>query len=230
MTKLRLVLVLAFVSLPLIAARVVDLRALVPHAWDARALPEQLGAHRLLREQPLDAEIESMLEPESYTMRLYDDERGSSVWLYFAIYSGTDSTGAHDPAVCYPAQGWDASAPEERPLELGDGERMAVRAMGATLGGKEERVLYWFQPANRWPTFSPREQVQRILDGFAGHSQYGFVRLSTQVVRPTAEERARADSTLAAVAAELAPAVRKAVTGMDSEPLHRGAGDAPRLP
>ncbi|MEX2209205.1 MAG: exosortase C-terminal domain/associated protein EpsI [Myxococcota bacterium] len=230
MTRLRLVLVLAFVSLPLVAARVVDLRALAPHAWDARALPEQVAAHRLVREQPLDAEVESMLEPESYTMRLYADEHGSSVWLYFAIYSGTDTTGAHDPAVCYPAQGWDASAPEERPLELADGERMAVRAMGATLGGKEERVLYWFQPAARWPTFTPREQVQRILDGFAGHSQYGFVRLSTQVARPSAEERARADATLARVAAALAPAVRQAVTGVAAEAPARAAAHAPRLP
>ena len=220
MTKLRLVLVLAFVALPLVAARVVDLRALTPHAWDARALPEQIGAHRLVREQPLDDEIVSMLEPESYSMRLYEDERGSSVWVYFAIYSGTDSTGAHDPAVCYPAQGWDASAPEERPLELADGEHMAVRALGATLGGKEERVLYWFQPAVRWPTFTPGEQVQRIADGFAGHSQYGFVRLSTQVARPTQEERALADATLAELARALAPAVRQAVTGVPASAPH----------
>jgi EpsI family protein len=208
-----LVLVLAFVSLPLVAARVVDLRAQAKHAWDAHALPEQLGAHRLVREQPLADDVVSMLEPESYSMRLYEDERGSSVWVYFAIYSGTDSTGAHDPAVCYPAQGWDASAPEERPIELADGERMAVRAMGATLGGKEERVLYWFQPASRWSTFTPREQVQRILDGFEGHSQYGFVRLSTQVTRPSQEERVQADARLADLARALAPAVRQAVTG-----------------
>jgi len=214
MTKLRLVLVLAFVSLPLVAARVVDLRALTPHAYDARALPEQVGSHRLLREQPLDAEVVSMLEPESYTMRLYEDDRDSAVWVYFAIYSGTDTTGAHDPAVCYPAQGWDASAPEERGIDLPGGERMAVRAMGATLGRKEERVLYWFQPAARWPVFTPREQVQRILDGFAGHSQYGFVRLSTQVSAPTEEERRLADAKLAEVAIALAPSVRQAVTGV----------------
>lgn len=214
MTRLRLALVLAFVSLPLVAARVVDLRALTPHAYDARALPSELGAHRLLREQPLDAEVVSMLEPESYSMRLYADDRDSAVWVYFAIYSGTDSTGAHDPAVCYPAQGWDASAPEEREIELPGGEQMAVRAMGATLGGKEERVLYWFQPAARWPVFTPREQLQRILDGFAGHSQYGFVRLSTQVTGPTAEDRTRADAVLTELAVTLAPSVRQAVAGV----------------
>ncbi len=210
MTRLRLALVLAFVSLPLVAARVVELRAGTPHDWDARALPEQIAAHRLVREQPLDAEVESMLEPESYTMRRYE-HGDSAVWVYFAIYSGTDSTGAHDPAVCYPAQGWDAGAPEERPLALPDGENMAVRAMAATLGGREERVLYWFQPAARWPTFTPREQVERIVDGFAGRSQYGFVRLSTQVRGATPEERAAADAKLAKIALELAPAVRRAV-------------------
>ncbi len=213
MTRLRLALVLAFVSLPLVAARVVELRANEVHSWNARALPVEISSHRLVREQPLDDEVVEMLEPESYTMRLYEDPSGAAVWIYFAIYSGTDSTGAHDPSVCYPAQGWDTGAPEERSLSLADGSTMAVRALNATLGGKEERVLYWFQPAERWPTFTPREQVQRILDGFAGRSQYGFVRLSTQVSGAAGIDRATADARLAAVARALAPSVRQAVAG-----------------
>ncbi len=213
MTRLRLVLVLVFVSLPLLAARVVDLRDATARTFDASALPDPLASHRLVREHPIEPEVLSMLAPESYTMRLYSDGRGSSVWLYFAIYSGTDSTGAHDPAVCYPAQGWETHAPEERGIELPGGERLAAKAMGATLGGKEERVLYWFQPAARWPVSTPREQLLRILDGFSGRLQYGFVRLSTQVTAPGDEVRRLADARLAEVAVALAPAVRQAVTG-----------------
>ena len=211
-------LVLAFVSLPLVAARFVQLRTESTRGYDAGALPDRLAAHTLVREQKLEDEILSMLEPESYSMRLYADGDGSGVWVYFALYSGTDTTGAHDPAVCYPAQGWDASAPEERELVLPDGDRLSVRAMGASLGGKEERVLYWFQPAARWPTSTPREQVLRMLDGLAGRSQYGFVRLSTQASRPGVEAHQEADARLAELAAALAPAVRQAVTGESGTP------------
>ncbi len=213
MTTLRLVLVLAFVSLPLLAERVVDLRARSTHVFDANALPDRIAAYRQIRDEKLGGEIVSMLEPESYTMRLYGDDQDSFVWLYFAIYSGSDSTGAHDPAVCYPAQGWDTSAPTELELETADGERMAVKTIAATLGGREERVLYWFQPASRWPTTTPREQILRMIDGLAGRSQYGFVRLSMQVERPGDAARRAADAKLSAIAIELGPALRRAVTG-----------------
>lgn len=212
MTTLRLALVLVFVSLPLLAERLVDLRARSSHHYDARALPERLGEHRLVREQELAGDVAAMLAPASYTMRLYSDDRGSWVWVYFAIYTGSDSTGAHDPAVCYPAQGWDASAPTESELTAQDGARMVVKSMQAALGGREERVLYWFQPAARWPTSTPREQLLRMLDGLAGRAQYGFVRLSTQVDPPGEAARREADARLAALARELGPSVRQAVT------------------
>jgi EpsI family protein len=213
LTRLRLALVMAFVSLPLIASRMADLRASESRVYDARALPDRLASHRLVNEQPLAPDVESMLSPESYTMRLYADDQGSGIWLYFALYSGTGTSGAHDPAVCYPAQGWDAGAAEEDELELADGERVAVKRLGATLGGREERVLYWFQPADRWPTFTPREPLRRIMDRLAGRPQYGFVRLSVQVSKPGVEAKRVADAQLAELALALAPAVRQAVSG-----------------
>jgi EpsI family protein len=213
MTRLRLVLVLVFVSLPLVAARLVDLRSVSPLHYDARALPDQIDSHRLLHEEVLEPEVVAMLSPESYTMRLYGDGADSNVWLYFAIYSSTGTTGAHDPAVCYPAQGWDASAPTERELVLASGDRMAVKSMSAILGGKEERVLYWFQPAKRWPTYTPRELFERMLDGFAGRPQYGFVRLSIALSRPDDEARAAADAKLAELGKALAPLVRRSLAG-----------------
>ncbi len=213
MTKLRLALVLAFVSLPLLAARIVALRATAPRSFDAHSLPDRIAAHRLVHEQELEAETLAMLEPASYAMRLYSDDRDSSVWVYFAIYSGTDTTGAHDPTVCYPAQGWDTHTPQERVLVAADGESMSIKTMGASLGGKEERVLYWFQPAARWPTSTPREQLLRMWDGLAGRPQYGFVRLSSQVSQPGEEAIARVDARLAEIALALAPTVRQAVTG-----------------
>lgn len=216
---LRLALVLAFVLLPLAAERVVETRARSSRSYDARSLPDRLTGLRLIREDALEPEILSMLAPESYTLRVYGDDQDLAVWLYFAIYSGTDTTGAHDPAVCYPAQGWDASEPDELELALADGELMVVKSLSATLGGREERVLYWFQPASRWPTSTPREQIQRMADSLAGRSQYGFVRLSVQASRPGLEARREADARLEAIAIELGPAVRRAVTaGTDPEP------------
>jgi EpsI family protein len=205
--------VLVFALLPLLASRVSTLRSSHARSYDARVLPDRLGEHRLRAEQPLDADVVAMLSPESYSMRVYADEAGSVVWIYVALYSGTGTSGAHDPTVCYPAQGWDAAAPEERELVLPTDEKLTVKLLAASQAGREELVLYWFQPAERWPAASSPEHLFRIVDRFAGHPQYGFVRLSTSLDTKGDGEREAAEARLTRMAVAAAPWIRKAVAG-----------------
>jgi hypothetical protein len=69
-------------------------------------------------------------------------------------------------------------------------------------------VLYWFQPAGRWPGGAAVEQLLRIFDAIAGRPQYAFVRLSApgrSDLEPTAD--------LADFAARIAGSVRDALGG-----------------
>lgn len=212
MIRLRLILVLVFVCLPLLASFYSRIRAHGEASLDATNVPERLGNHRLRGETPLDEDVVEMLLAESYTMREYGDDSGSRVWLYLAFYSGDGTSGAHDPAVCYPAQGWDPSEPIELELGLPTGEKLTVKVMTAAQAGREEIVLYWFQPADRWPVRATAEHLSRVVDRLRGHPQYGFVRLSTQLLRSDVASRENAGARLAAIAVELAPWVRQAVS------------------
>lgn len=203
---------LVFALLPLLASRVSTLRSSHGHRYEARVLPELLAGHRLRGEQPLEAEVVAMLSPESYSMREYVDDAGREVWIYVALYSGTGTSGAHDPTVCYPAQGWDAAAPEERALAISPDEALTVKLLAASQAGREELVLYWFQPAERWPAPASPEHLLRIVDRFAGRPQYGFVRLSTSLGRKGDGSRAAAEARLARIAVEAAPWIRRAVS------------------
>lgn len=204
---------LVFALLPLLASRVSTLRSSHAHHYEARVLPTLLAGHRLRGEQALEEDVVTMLAPESYSMREYVDDAGREVWVYVALYSGTGTSGAHDPTVCYPAQGWDAAAPEEHDLALSPDGTLTVKLLAASQAGREELVLYWFQPAARWPAPASPEHFLRIVDRFAGRPQYGFVRLSTSLGRKGDGSRAAAEERLAKVAVEAAPWIRTAVSG-----------------
>ncbi len=213
MTRLRLGLVLLFVLLPLVAARVSSLRSQWNGEFATGGMPARLDDHLLREEQPLQSDVLSMLVPKWYTMRRYADDAGASVWLYVAFYSGAESGGgAHDPAVCYPAQGWAASPTVERELAFLPSEPAVVKVLSATQGGREELVLYWFQPAGRWPAGGATERFMRLLDRLRGRPEYAFVRLSTQLANASDASRVAAESRLRRIASDLAPWVKNAVT------------------
>jgi EpsI family protein len=201
-----LVATLLFALLPLAVAVSREHAAGRALPLDLSAAPQTLAHYRAVKDEPLDAPVLDMLEPDAYLMRLYASQRGENAWLYLAAYSATGSTGAHDPSVCYPAQGWDLQGLHNLELELAGGESLVGRMMLATQAGQEELVLYWFQPVGRWPERAPWEPLLRAYDGFSGRPQYVFVRLSAPRGEKTQEE-------LVAMGRELAPWLRGAMDG-----------------
>jgi hypothetical protein len=70
----------------------------------------------------------------------------------------------------------------------------------------EQAVLYWFQPAGRWPAPSALEELLRVFDAMLGRPQYAFVRLVALTGSSPAETH-----DLTEFAASFAPAVRAQV-------------------
>jgi len=202
----------------------VALALLVPLAtqlWAARArgeirfslerLPPRLGSLDFAAEEDLPAEVLSQISPDAHTMRLYTNEHGRSLWAYLAFYSGTGLKSAHDPEVCYPAQGWDIATLRSREVTLDDGKSLTGKLLAATMGAQEELVLYWFQPVGRWPRRAPLELALRGIDALGGRSRYAFVRLSTRISSDDPAQYLAAEELLVDAARALAPSVRATV-------------------
>jgi len=223
MKALRLALVFLLLWLPIASFALGGWSAGGPLPFDAEDAPARIGAFVSVQDEPLEADVLEMLQPDSHVMRLYGARGAAPVWLYLASYSGRDTTGAHDPAVCYPSNGWDLHGLHDREVPLADGGALTARLLLAAQSGREELVLYWFQPVGRWPQPAPYEQMLRAYDGFAGRPQYVFVRLSTALEAG----RDAGERVLVEFARELAPWLRTRLdTGYAS---HRLAARAEAL-
>jgi EpsI family protein len=197
--------------LPLLSFALARGRARATRDFDPGRIPARLGDFALDREDALPEEVRAMLSPAAYVFRLYTRADSAPVWAYVAFYDGVGASGAHDPQVCYPAQGWDVVGLHDRALELPSGDRLHAHFLAATQGASEELVLYWFQPPERWPAAPRVEPWLRAIDGIAGRSRYAFVRLSTRVTPSEAGSVPAAEAELGALARELAAPVRAAV-------------------
>jgi EpsI family protein len=185
------------------------------------SLPSQVGPWHATAEESLGAEVLALIEPDAYLMRRYEAPDRTPIWLYVAVYAGRAGygKGAHDPQVCYPAHGWEILQSESFDVPLVDGDTLTTRRLEAHLGLAKESVLYWFQPAKRWPAQSATEQLLRVLDAVRAHPQYAFVRISGRTDGgPTATRD------LAEFAAEIAASVRAVVDELGSAGEASAAG------
>jgi len=172
---------------------------------DPSRIPSVLGVWSVGAEDRLSADAEQMLEPDSYVFRRYDRSGGESVWLYVGLYGKSDGlgTGAHTPDTCYPAQGFEVTAQEAVAVPVGSEQQVRARLLRTERQGQVEHVLYWFQPATRWPVAEGIEQFLRVWDAVTGNSHYAFVRVSVAL-----DSRQHEPQTLSEFAAQIAPHVR----------------------
>jgi EpsI family protein len=170
--------------------------------------PRTAGAWALAEKGALSAEERKMLAPDSYLVWQFVAQERAPISLYVALYRGPspDGEGAHDPALCYPASGWEVTATRSVEIALPQGGRLAGKLLTAHQGTDERKALYWFQPAGRWPASQSWEQLARIGDSLAGRPQFAFVRLSAPV-----EPGRDVEGDLVAFAAEIGWPVRRAL-------------------
>jgi EpsI family protein len=143
-------------------------------------LPSEVGPWQATQHRRLDDNVLAMIAPTSHLMQLYQAPGRTPIWLYVGVYAGRAGygKGAHDPEVCYPAQGWEILRSESFDVALRDSGTLRAKHLEAHKGAQKETVLYWFQPAKRWPAPDPGEQLLQIFDAVSGRPQYAFVRLS----------------------------------------------------
>ena len=153
-------------------------------------LPKKLGPWVYQAEHRLDPGEFDALQPDEYLMHRYEAPGRSPIWIYVAIYGGRSSygRGAHDPQVCYPAQGWDILGSHGAEIALAQGESLNARLLDTRNGLREESVLFWFQPRGRWPARESAEHWIRVVDAIRGRPEYAFVRLSAPSGRRDAAE------------------------------------------
>jgi EpsI family protein len=186
-------------------------------------LPPRIEEWQLESDAPLDPEVLALIAPDSYAMRYYEAPERTPIWLYVALYGGRAgySKGAHDPEVCYPAQGWEVVRSRGVAIPVGDGATLHATEIELAQGSNREIALYWFQPAQRWPAAPAPEQLLRVFDAIAGRPQYAFVRLSGRLAAdgpPGARD-------LADFARAIAPGVRAAVSRPATDLARTPAGD-----
>jgi EpsI family protein len=143
-------------------------------------LPREVGPWQATRQRLLEDDVLEMIEPTSYLLQLYEAPGRTPIWLYIGVYAGRAGygKGAHDPEVCYPAQGWEIQRSERFGVPIDEGGTLRTKHIEARRGAAMETVFYWFQPAKRWPAPDASEQLLRVVDAVAGYPQYAFIRLS----------------------------------------------------
>ena len=191
------------------------------------ALPSQVGPWTAKAEERLDHNALAILQPDAHALRLYEAPEQTPIWIYIGVYGGRSGyvSGAHDPEICYPAQGWEVlrSRSVEVPLETAD--RIHATLLEVHNANRRQLALYWFQPAGRWPAAGATEQLMRVFDAVAGRPQYAFVRLSGGW-----QTGAHAERDLAEFAGRIAPTIRAALEESGAGALDpnsaRGEGSA----
>jgi EpsI family protein len=172
-------------------------------------LSEQLGPWQLVAEEELSGKAWESIRPDAYQFRRYEATDRRPIWAYVGAYTGRSDYGssAHDPNDCYPAAGFEIIGSRAHRLSLPGGDALEARLIEVQRDRQRETVLYWFQPADRWPLTPISEQFTQVLDALQGRPQYAFVRLSA----PSDGTRA-AERHLEEFAREIAWPVRMAVT------------------
>jgi EpsI family protein len=212
MRELRLGLVLAALCLPLALGFVDGRGGDRSLAFDVSDAPKQIAGLATVGDSELDPLVMEIVAPGAYLMREYSGGSTNAL-VYVAFYTGFGSSSAHDPQVCYPAQGFDIGEVRKVAVDLRDGSRVWSKVFRARQGGFEEVVLHWFQPRDRWPADPLLEPWVRMLGALRGRKAYAFVRVSVQIGVGGA---AKAEQEAIAIAAELAPWTRGVLSGARS--------------
>jgi EpsI family protein len=224
MRELRLALVVAFLALP--TALAVAARRSTDHlTFELADAPRELAGLAWSGDSELDEVAFKEVAPSAYLMRSFSDGKTEAL-AYVAFYTGFSSSGAHNPEVCYPAQGFDLGEVRDVAVELNDGSRLWAKIFRARQGAYEEVVLHWFQPLGRWPSTPYLEPWLRMLQAFGGRKAYAFVRVSVEIEVGAVT---RAEDRAIAMGTDLAPwsrAVLSRAASVREEPAQARSEEA----
>lgn len=144
-----------------------------------QTVPQSFGGWTLLPETtPLlpDEDTQATIRQiyDETLARTYVNDAGERVMLVIAYGARqTDSLRAHQPEVCYTAQGFSVTAGQT--ALLSKAAPIPVTRLFATLGARAEPISYWMAVDSQVTGFSLKLKWQQIKAGFERRVPEGFL-------------------------------------------------------
>ena len=147
-----------------------------------------IAGYQLAGVTPLEANVYRFLDLDDYVAAIYTQGDGP-IGLYIGYYYTLDKvSSAHSPLVCFPGQGWTIDKPRSGQMQVGE-HTVQYAEMTASLEGRKELILYWFQAGDSTAPEVYKNKISAIINKFNGKSQqHAFVRVSVSYERTSIEQ------------------------------------------
>ena len=144
------------------------------------AFPTELGSWSG-EEQEFSEVVTEELDADDTLARRYVNESGDSVW-FIIIFHQNERYGAHEPVVCYRAQGWGVVDQGLTSVSR-EGEEFDANWLLVEAGGHKRVALYWWYTAGDLATADrDRFMARMAASGVTSNVTFGaFIRVSTPV-------------------------------------------------
>lgn len=155
------------------------------------ALPLAIGEWHGRDEGQLDAQTESILRADAYTLRTYG--RGGPPLSLFVAYYGTQRAGhtMHSPLNCLPGTGWTWVDRDRVRVTTDAGADIEVNRNVASKDGASALVYYWYQSHGRTIASDYRNKLALMYDALALHRSDGAIVRIVAAAAPGDPEPAR---------------------------------------
>jgi len=121
----------------------------VPGSRPLSEVPAQLGAWRLDKEIPVDAETQAVLNADDTLNRIYDSGVREAALFIAAFRTQRNGKAPHSPKNCLPGSGWEPLASSLAAVDVGLAAPIQVNRYIISHGNDRAVVLYWYQSRDR---------------------------------------------------------------------------------
>src|SRR3974390_3461227 len=121
----------------------------VPQGRPLAQVPEDLGGWRLLKVQPVDQEVQDILQADDLLNRVYARNDTTASLFVAAFRAQRTGKAPQSPKNCLPGSGWEPLASGTAAVDAGVGAPIEVNRYIISHGNERALVLYWYQSRDR---------------------------------------------------------------------------------
>lgn len=155
-------------------------------------LPGRLADWAMVRETPLDPEVNQVLRADTALNRDYVSEARHSAANLFVAYFQSQRNGQtpHSPQHCMPGAGWSPESLTAIPISI-DGRSYQVNRYVLQKGGERNVVLYWYQSNGRVTASEYAAKIYLVADAIRfNRTEAALVRTVVRVPENGSVDRA----------------------------------------
>lgn len=116
---------------------------------DFGTMPMNFGVWRGQDEKLAD-DVFKAVGHDMLVNRSYKPGNGLPISLHCAVFKDQTVGINHNPKLCYGLSGWTLVSDEAWPIKMNDGRTVPINFLTWEEGGKQVRVIYWFQFGDRF--------------------------------------------------------------------------------